>query len=420
LTSLRVRSYFSQAPKPIGELSSARDAMVFVRSGKSIIGYSELTRLEASGPGRLGELAAKWQQLIGAAQVQDEVALPGSGLVGFLSASFAPESGFASALIVPRRVEVIREDQRWITEISEIDGGLETASAHKSSGKPAVTASINSEFVPGTQSAEGFLSSVSTAVAAIRAGKLSKVVLARDLELAVGTEFDAAQVLKRLHQRYPQCWTYSINNHFGASPELLIRSASGEVSARVLAGTAGRGTDPDVDRAIAEGLSHSAKNLHEHQYAVESLVAKLSPFCDSVSADEKPFSLALPDLWHLASDVTGKLTTAANLLDVVTELHPTAAVAGTPRELAQQLIAELEPFDRGGYAGPVGWIAADGSGELAIALRGGRFEPEAGLVRAFAGCGIVAESEPEAELAETELKFRAMRWAFGQSQREVD
>jgi menaquinone-specific isochorismate synthase len=95
-------------------------------------------------------------------------------------------------------------------------------------------------------------------------------------------------------------------------------------------------------------------------------------------------------------------------------------VAGTPRELAQQLIGELEPFDRGGYAGPVGWVAADGSGELAIALRGGRYEPEAGLVRAFAGCGIVAESEPEAELAETELKFRAMRWAFGQSQREVD
>jgi menaquinone-specific isochorismate synthase len=415
LTSLRVRSYFSDAPKP------ARDAMVFVRSGKSIIGYSELTRLEATGPGRLGELAAKWQQLIETAEVQDEVGLPGSGLVGFLSASFAPESGFASALIVPRRVEVIREDQRWVTEISL--AGADAGAAGAAEGALASAgggASMASEFAPGAQSAEGFLSSVRTAVAAIREGKLSKVVLARDLELAVGPKFDAAPVLKRLHQRYPQCWTYSINNHFGASPELLIRSARGEVSARVLAGTAGRGTDPDVDRAIAEGLSHSAKNLHEHQYAVESLVAKLSPFCESVSADEKPFSLALPDLWHLASDVTGRLSTAANLLDVVSELHPTAAVAGTPRELAQQLIGELEPFDRGGYAGPVGWVAADGSGELAIALRGGRYEPETGLVRAFAGCGIVAESEAEAELAETELKFRAMRWAFGQSQREID
>ena len=424
MTSLRVRSYFSDAPKPVGELASARDAMVFVRSGKSIIGYSELTRLEASGPGRLGELAANWQQIVDSAEVRDEVGLPGSGLLGFLSASFAPESGFASTLIVPRRVEVIREDQRWVTEISLADAdasaSAESVAAASSAGGPGGGASVAGEFVPGSQSAEGFLSSVSTAVAAIREGKLSKVVLARDLELAVGPEFDAAPVLRQLHQRYPQCWTYSINNHFGASPELLIRSARGEVSARVLAGTAGRGTDPDVDRAIAEGLSHSAKNLHEHQYAVESLVAKLSPFCESVSADEKPFSLALPDLWHLASDVTGRLSTAANLLDVVSELHPTAAVAGTPRELAQQLITELEPFDRGGYAGPVGWVAADGSGELAIALRGGRYEPEAGLVRAFAGCGIVAESEPEAELAETELKFRAMRWAFGQSQREVD
>jgi menaquinone-specific isochorismate synthase len=419
LTSLGVRSYFSEAPKPVGELASARDAMVFVRSGKSIIGYSELTRLEASGPGRLGELAAKWQQLIETAEVQDEVGLPGSGLLGFLSASFAPESGFASALIVPRRIEVIREDQRWVTEISLAGADAEGVTVGRSAGRDG-SASVASEFVPGAQSAEGFLSSVRTAVSKIREGKLSKVVLARDLELAVGAEFDAAPVLKRLHQRYPQCWTYSINNHFGASPELLIRSARGEVSARVLAGTAGRGTDPDVDRAIAEGLSHSAKNLHEHQYAVESLVAKLSPFCESVSADEKPFSLALPDLWHLASDVTGKLSTEASLLDVVSELHPTAAVAGTPRELAQQLISELEPFDRGGYAGPVGWVAADGSGELAIALRGGRYEAETGLVRAFAGCGIVAESEPEAELAETELKFRAMRWAFGQSQREVD
>ena len=416
MTSLRVRSYFSEAPRSVDELDSAREAMVFVRTGKSIIGYSELTRLEAFGTGRISELAAKWQQLMDLAEVQDEVGLPGSGLVGFLSASFAPESTFASALIVPRRIEVIREDQRWVTEITLV--------GEENTGSTVATQisadSDSSEFKHGAQTAEGFLGSVQTAVAAIRDGALSKVVLARDLELAVGADFDASQVLKRLHQRYPQCWTYSINNHFGASPELLIRSARGEVSARVLAGTAARGTDPDVDRAIAEGLSHSAKNLHEHEYAVESLVAKLRPFCESVSADEKPFSLALPDLWHLASDVTGRLSSAANLLDVVSELHPTAAVAGTPRELAQQLIAELEPFDRGGYAGPVGWVAADGSGELAIALRGGRFEPETGLVRAFAGCGIVAESEPEAELAETELKFRAMRWAFGQSQREVD
>jgi menaquinone-specific isochorismate synthase len=197
---------------------------------------------------------------------------------------------------------------------------------------------------------------------------------------------------------------------FGASPELLIRGERGEVSARVLAGTAGRGTDPDVDRAISNGLTHSNKNIHEHAFAVQSMVNELSPFCEWVETDSEPFSLALPDLWHLATDVKGKLKPNTSLLDVIAKLHPTAAVAGTPRDQAMELIDQIETYDRGGYAGPVGWLAADGSGELAIALRGGVIE--ANQIRAIAGCGIVAESEPEAELAETELKFRAVRFAF--------
>jgi menaquinone-specific isochorismate synthase len=178
----------------------------------------------------------------------------------------------------------------------------------------------------------------------------------------------------------------------------------------VLAGTAARGTDPDVDRAIAEGLAHSIKNKQEHAFAVDSLLEKLDPFCEQITRDNEPFSLALPDLWHLATDVTGKLREKTSLLDIVAQLHPTAAVAGTPRKLAQDLIAELEPFDRGGYAGPVGWLASDGSGELAIALRGGIIEEN--QIRAIAGCGIVAGSDPQAELEETELKFRAVRYAF--------
>ena len=119
----------------------------------------------------------------------------------------------------------------------------------------------------------------------------------------------------------------------------------------------------------------------------------------------------VPDLGHRATDVRGKLKAQTSLLDVVDALHPTAAVAGTPRREAMALIEELEPFDRGGYAGPVGWLSSDGSGEIAIALRGGVIEE--GQIRALAGCGIVSESEAEAELSETELKFRAVRWAFG-------
>jgi menaquinone-specific isochorismate synthase len=197
---------------------------------------------------------------------------------------------------------------------------------------------------------------------------------------------------------------------FGASPELLVRVAHRQVSARVLAGTAGRGTDPAIDAAISAALATSEKNTTEHAFAVDSLVKSLNPFCTQVDADPKPFSLALPNLWHLASDVHGVLRTDASVLDLAAALHPTAAVAGTPRLEAQRLLAKLEGLDRGRYAGPVGWIGADGDGEWAIALRGAQIEGE--TIRAFAGGGIVAGSEPEAELAETELKFQPMRDAL--------
>ena len=268
-------------------------------------------------------------------------------------------------------------------------------------------------FSEGVVSAEDFKTAVAAGISAINSTQLEKVVLGRDLVMPINAAPDLSRALTRLHEKYPKCWTYQIGNVFGASPELLLRADGGEVSARVLAGTAGRGTDPDVDRAIADGLAHSQKNRHEHDYAVNSMVKALEPFCEVVEADSEPFSLALPDLWHLATEVTGTLRASVSLLDVIEKLHPTAAVAGTPTEMAEQLISQLEPFDRAGYAGPVGWLSSDGAGELAIALRGGIIEKD--QIRAIAGCGIVAESDPEAELAETELKFKAVRYAFSES-----
>jgi menaquinone-specific isochorismate synthase len=179
----------------------------------------------------------------------------------------------------------------------------------------------------------------------------------------------------------------------------------------VLAGTAGRGTDPDVDRAIAAALSTSAKNVNEHRIAVESLVNALEPYCEEIVADEAPFSLALPNVWHLASDVQGIIADDSSVLDLAEALHPTAAVAGTPRDVALDLIRELEPFDRGSYAGPIGWVGADGDGEWVIALRGAAIEN--GKIIAHAGCGIVIGSNPSAELAETKLKFKPIRQVLG-------
>lgn len=374
---------------------------LFARSNQTLVGQGTALRLSATGPERIATLASKWREVCAEAEIIDGVKLPGSSLVAFSSITFSENSKIESVLVVPRRLYVIRPEISFVIEVA----GEDEASAKTS---------IPTQFHAGRLSAAGFEAAVTDAITKIRETELDKVVLSRDLEMVLDSQPDLTIPLARLRSRYPDCWTYKVEGVFGASPELLLRAERGEVSARVLAGTAGRGTDPDVDRAIADGLSHSIKNNHEHGYAVQSMVSELEPFCDWVEADAQPFSLALPDLWHLATDVRGKLKPAISLLDVIARLHPTAAVAGTPRDLAIAVIEELEPYDRGGYAGPVGWVSADGSGELAIALRGGIIETSENhvTIRAIAGCGIVAESDPQAELAETDLKFRAVRYAF--------
>jgi menaquinone-specific isochorismate synthase len=374
---------------------------LFARSNQTLVGQGVALRLSATGKDRISNLATKWREVCVEAEILDQVKLPGSSLVAFSSITFSEKSAIESVLVVPKRLYVLRPEVSFVIEV-EAEEQLE-----------AVTAAPT-QFHSGKLSAAGFQAAVAQAITEINETDLKKVVLSRDLEMVLPHQPDLTQPLARLRARYPDCWTYKVEGVFGASPELLLRAERGEVSARVLAGTAGRGTDPDVDRAIADGLSHSIKNNHEHAYAVQSMVSELEPFCEWVEADAQPFSLALPDLWHLATDVRGKLKPATSLLDVIAKLHPTAAVAGTPRDLAIALIEELEPYDRGGYAGPVGWVSADGSGELAIALRGGIIESTGDqvVVRAIAGCGIVAESDPQAELAETELKFRAVHFAF--------
>lgn len=386
--------------------------LAYIRGGEGLVGWGEALRLEATGPNRIQDLAAKWRELAAEAIVDDQVQLPGTGLVAFGSIAFADSSATSSVLIVPKILLGVRDGRTWLTKIEIADDHVVDSSASAKFWESVDTyrASAPISLSGGTQSAEAFKTSVEKAVSAIAAGQLKKVVLARDLVGATPAGFDIRGSLKKLASRFPTCWIYSVDGLFGASPELLVRVAHGQVSARVLAGTAGRGTDPEVDKAISTALAASTKNTTEHAFAVDSLVQTLQPFCEHVDADPKPFSLALPNLWHLASDVHGVLRDEASVLDLAAALHPTAAVAGTPRSEAQALLAELEGFDRGGYAGPVGWIGADGDGEWAIALRGAKVEGD--IIRAFAGCGIVAGSEPDAELAETELKFSPIREAL--------
>lgn len=380
-------------------------ALLWQRRGYGLAGIGEAARFEFTGPHRVADAASAWQSLVGLAQVTDPLARTGTGLLAFGAFTFSALSQTKSVLIVPSIVFGRDPDGCWLTRISA--GEL-----------PAVppVAPYGDEYrislATGTLSADGYRAAVDTAVTHIHDAQLSKVVLARELVGQLPADADLRRVIGDLALGYPDCWTFAVDGFFGSSPETLVSVYQGSVTARVLAGSAARGTDAASDQAAATALATSAKDQDEHQYAVRSVLAALRAHSPNVTASEVPFTLKLPNLWHLASDVDGTLTDGSTVLDLITSVHPTAAVAGTPTAEALDLIAELEPFDRGRYAGPVGWVGADGDGEWAIALRSAQVTP-GGDVVAYAGAGIVAESDPERELMETKMKFRPIVEALG-------
>jgi len=386
----------------------AKDGMAFIRDGEGFVTRGQVIELSAVGPGRISSLASQWRHLCSKAVVDNANPESGRGLIALGSVAFDDQSQWRSVLTVPHQILGFRGGRAWLTTIELQDFTAPTAIDE--SWIETWPTQVPIALTAGQLSEVDFEDIVASALEHLGRGDAQKVVLSRDIEATVGADFDPRPAIARMAKRYPTCWTYWVNGRFGASPELLVRVDHGRFSARVLAGTAARGTDPDVDRAIASALTSSPKNAVEHRIAVESLVNALEPFCNEIVADPSPFSLALPNVWHLASDVQGILSEDSSVLDLAEALHPTAAVAGTPRDVAFELIRKLEPFDRGSYAGPVGWIGADGDGEWVIALRGAALID--GKIVAHAGCGIVPGSSPEAELAETELKFKPIRQAL--------
>ena len=206
-----------------------------------------------------------------------------------------------------------------------------------------------------------------------------------------------------------------VANLIGATPELLVRLNKSLVTSRILAGTIRKSGDEAKDLGLAASLAKSSKDLEEHEYAVRSVADALAPYCSSTNVPESPFVLHLANVMHLATDVTGVINDATTPVDVFTlisSLHPSAAVCGTPTDAASAVINELEEMNRGRYAGPVGWIDARGDGEIGIALRTGELSDDQKSMRIFSGCGIVAGSNPEDELAESQAKLSPMRTAL--------
>jgi menaquinone-specific isochorismate synthase len=400
--ALRVETRAVDDIRPLVPLVDPRHPLVFIRRGQGLAGIGEALRLEFTGPSRFRDAAAAWKRVAAAARVSDPVGLPGTGLVALGAFTFADDSAKTSVLIVPSTVIGRRDGVSWITRVNARD--------ELPVPRP-LGADFSVAFDFGALDRPGYVRAVESALTHLRANELSKVVLARSMVGRLPAGADLRVLLGELATGYPDTWTFAVDGLIGSSPETLVTANDGTVTARVLAGSAPRGADPAADLESAAALATSSKDLDEHQFALRSLLASLRSHARNVTSSEQPFTLKLPNLWHLASDVEGELSDGSSSLDLIAALHPTAAVAGTPTEAALALIRQLEPFDRERYAGPVGWVGADGDGEWAIALRSAEIG-EDGAVTAFAGAGIVADSDPEKELAETRMKFRPVIDAF--------
>jgi isochorismate synthase len=421
------------------------------QDGFSIVGIGRAWEHAAAGRGRFERARDAWDQLKATApggpdlvpSAQAAAAASGVGPVLVGGFSFSPAGpvgpewgGFdASSLVLPSLVFATSDDIGWLTAClvvrPEMTGDEIGASIHRtgvylatldrpgvadgSSGAGEVEARIAAaqpaRGLSKTEltTAQDWKALVGLAARAVRAGDLKKVVLARALRVG-GAAFHPVEALRRLRAGYPTCAVFAVVRQgrwfVGATPERLVRVRRGEVSAMALAGSAPRGTTPAADRGFGEALLASAKDRLEHAIVADMVRQSLSGVCEAISVAGSPTLLKVSNVQHLHTPIAARLCEGRTILDLADRLHPTPAVGGVPREAALEWLHRHEGLDRGWYAGPVGWIDAHGDGEFAVAIRSALLAPGEALL--YAGCGIVADSDPDAEYAESQLKLRAM------------
>lgn len=388
--------------------------------GVSTIGIAGRIGVEG-GPERLPILAREVEMVLRAVRVSGDGPAPiAVGAIPF-------DAGWPAHLVVPER-SVIRRAAGRTEQLDVVPEGFAPLNPERErwTGSALPHDAFEDVHLRPDPEPDEYAAAVREATRRIRRGPLRKVVLARSTVVAADRALDAKQLLWRLRAVDPNCWTFASPELaldagelvptgvlVGATPELLVAKDGRAVTATPLAGSAPRFGDPEQDRASAQLLLASAKDREEHALVVEDVAAALAPLCEELRYPHEPELLGTANVWHLATPFRGTLKDRVRTaLDLVAALHPTPAVCGTPRDVARAALAELEPLDRGCYAGPVGWVDANGDGEWAIALRCA--EITGTTARVFAGAGIVADSDPERELDETERKFRALldslRW----------
>jgi isochorismate synthase len=399
------------------------------RGGWALAALGCVRALQASGPERFAELSRRWRSLVAAAHADPDDGPPGSGLAAVGGFAFAPEGGgspewggFAPAsLVVPElslarqgkrttltlNVEVAPDDtvDELLTRAAGRVGELADRPLPLLDPAPAGTYRVHSPMPPSH-----YEEAVARAVGRIRAGELDKLALAREVDVHAPLHHDPAAILGLLRAEFESCYVFAVGRgeatFIAASPELLVRREGQRASSVALAGSIARSADPAVDDHLGERLLQSAKDREEHAIVARQIARALRPHSVWVTAASEPTLVRVANIQHLALPIRAQLAGAATALDLAGALHPTPAVGGEPRERAIELIPALEGIDRGWYAGVVGWTDASGDGEFCVALRCALLDGR--LARLYAGCGIVRDSDPAAELAETEVKLGAL------------
>ncbi|MDO5644444.1 MAG: chorismate-binding protein [Dermabacter sp.] len=424
---LYVHTVSLPSPIPVAQRIPPHATAVWLHGHGGFVALGHARRLEASGPGRFADLARDFADLTRRARVRDDVRSRGTGLIAFGSFSYADNSPRPSRLLIPRAILGTIDGASFLTVISDTDTGpltrhgIEAALAEytpTAEFPPTPGAARHPSEMTPAHSADSYRALVATAVDRINRGDAQKIVLSERFTVDLDGEGPRPllpSLARHLNARYRGAWTFHIDDIIGASPEMLVRTDAGAIFSRVLAGSRPVAGDGSLNEHDRRAFLADPKERAEHDYAVRSVAEPLARLTDDLSVSPTPFVLQLPGLEHLASDITGRLASGVGLLDVAEALHPSAAVSGTPREVANAIIADLEGVDRGGYAAPVGWIGGAGDGEWAIALRMAHVGEDSLTIQA--GGGLVTGSDPLTEHAEALAKTRPIMSALAATDR---
>ena len=363
------------------------DGVLIERAGCGLAGRGVALRVPAEDA----------EAALAAIATTDEVGLPGCGPVVVGALPF--DRSAPGWLVVPR--SVLGRDANGTVWMTTVDGGTPPRPAARPRRPP------DGFGLRASRSHDEWCEVVRAAIAEVARGALRKVVVAREVVVEANRPILPVDVVGRLRALYPSCVLFSVDGFVGASPELLVGRRGRDVRSHPLAGTIPRSGDPTVDARAAEALLASAKDREEHRLVVDAVAARLATACAELDVPAVPSIVPLRNVSHLGTLLTGRLSDPApSALAVARLLHPTPAVAGTPTDAALAWLAAAEGLDRGRYAGPVGWMDARGDGDWAVGIRSAELDGH--RARLLAGVGVVADSSPEAELAETQLKLQAL------------